>query len=111
MGINISEHNVKSPLIFINTRLQRYFPLRYHCLSLYPSSRVPSSSSSAINDTWMKKFKILCYMSETTNMTRSPRMTALWFVLEESKYLVEIDVPKTDKNVRTSKVEAEPLSF
>lgn len=38
-------------------------------------------------------------------------MTALWFVLEESKYLVEIDVPKTDKNVRTSKVEAEPLSF
>lgn len=44
--------------------------------------KVLPSFSSDVKETWMKKFqKLFSAMTRTSNMTRSQRMTAPWFIL------------------------------
>lgn len=76
--------------------------------------KVTPSFSSTVKDTWMKNISgaLFCYDKNHKYDKVSKDISPMVYIQRKaSKYLLEIDVLKTNKNVRTSKVEFALLSF
>lgn len=106
------EPNVKFPLTFVNTRVRDTSCWDTAAWVYTQMPKVPPSFSSTVKDTWMEKFQMLFSAIQEPQIWQGLKGWQSWgLYLEESKYLLEISVLNTNKNVRTSKVEFEIVSF